>query len=339
MKWRLKEQAGLLKQLANLLEKGYSLMHSFEFSILMLKEPKKSQLQEGIEELKKGSSLHAVFSNLSFHSDILGYLYFAEQHGDIVHALRRSCTMMERKVIHASKLQKALHYPAFLLLLLTGMVLLFNSVLIPQFSSLYQSIRSPSPLSEGVLTILKFLPSLFLVFFVIVFIAVLAYYIAVKSLHPFVRMKLMMGIPIVRSFIISYNSHYFSEQVSSLLQGGLSVKEVFQFIEMQPHHSFFRWEAQEIRKLLETGEKLDDVLRNKQYYEKELPYVVTHGQASGNLGKELADYSEVAVEKVEQLVNRCLSIVQPILFSIIGIVIVMMYLAMLLPMFTMLNSM
>lgn len=337
MKWRMKEQVDLLKQLANLLEKGYSLMNSFEFAILVLKGPRKSQLQAAMEELKKGSSIHLVFTNLAFHSDILGYLFFAEQHGDIVSALRRSCTMMERKILHTSKLQKAFHYPAFLLLLLIGMVLLFNSFLLPQFSSLYQSVQS-SPISDGVIAVLRFLPFLFTVLMIGILLAILVYYTVVKKLHPSLQMKIMMGIPLFRSLLLSYNSHYFSEQVSSLLQGGLSVKEVFQFIEMQPHHSFFRWEATEIKQLLETGEKLDEVLQNRHHYEKELPYVVAHGQASGNLGKELADYSEMVIEKVELLVNRCLAIVQPILFAVIGMIVVMMYLAMLLPMFTMLDS-
>lgn len=336
--WKLSEQVVLLRQLGSLLEKGYSLWHALEFLQLYLSERRKAQLREAVEELKKGSSLHVVFTGLSFHSDLLGYLFYAEQHGDVAFALSQGSAILERKEKHLQKMKKALQYPIFLLSFLIGMVWLFNTVLLPQFSSLYHSMQTPSQLSDAILSILYALPYICIMLAGVFAAALAGYFLYFRKLDSNQQMNIWIRIPFVRGFVLSLNSHYFSVQISSLLQGGLSVREVFMLMEQQPHHSFFRSEAKEVKHLLASGEKLDSILEQRPYYEKELSYVVIHGQASGNLGKELADYSDMVVEKVENRINRLVMIIQPILFTCIGVIIVLMYLAMMLPMFQMVNS-
>jgi len=57
------------------------------------------------------------------------------------------------------------------------------------------------------------------------------------------------------------------------------------------------------------------------------------------LANELADYSEMVVEKLEARVSKLVLVVQPLLFSVIGLIVVLMYLAILLPMFQTMSSM
>lgn len=71
---------------------------------------------------------------------------------------------------------------------------------------------------------------------------------------------------------------------------------------------------------------------------KELSYVITHGQANGNLAIELGDYSDLIMEKMERKIKHMVVIIQPILFTCIGGIVVLMYLAMIMPMFQMMNS-
>jgi competence protein ComGB len=338
LKWRLDEQVILLRQLGGLLEKGYSLWHALEFLQFYLNETKKSQLKEAVEELKKGSSLHVVFTGLAFHSDLLGYLFYAEQHGNIAFALQQGSIILERKQKHLQKIKKALQYPLFLFLFLMGMVWLFNTVLLPQFSSLYHSMQMHSQFSDVTLSFLYGLPYVFVLIAVTLTIGIAVYFVYIRKLEPHQQMDIWMRIPFIRSFFLSLNSHYFAVQISSLLQGGLSIREVFVLMEKQPHHAFFKLEANQIKGLLANGERLESILAKRPYYEKELFYIITHGQASGNLGKELADYSDMVVEKVENRINKLIAIIQPLMFTLIGIIIVMMYLAMILPMFQMVNS-
>ncbi|MFD3447744.1 competence type IV pilus assembly protein ComGB [Microbacteriaceae bacterium 4G12] len=339
-KWTMQEQSMLLRRLSDLLDKGYSLWHALEFLQFHLRTKQKEQLQHAVEQLKAGRSLHSVFWSLQFHTDILGYLFYAEQHGDLAFALREGSILLERKYKHQQAMQKALRYPLFLCVFLMGIVFVFNMVLFPQFSSLYQSLQTKSSsLANGIFSFLQTLPYALVGIIVILAIVALWYMLYFRKLPPITRMNMCMKVPILKAYCRAVNSHYFSMQLSSLLQGGLSVLDALVLMEKQKHQSFFQWEAQQMKQFLTEGENLDYILQSRPYYEAELSYVVTHGQASGNLAKELTDYSEMIVERLESTINRAVLIVQPLLFTTIGVIVILMYLAMLLPMFTMMNSM
>ncbi|WP_280141353.1 MULTISPECIES: competence type IV pilus assembly protein ComGB [unclassified Bacillus (in: firmicutes)] len=338
-KWRLHEQALLLRRLGELLEKGYSLLHALEFLHFHLTPSKQIQLQDAAEEFKKGSSLHDVFYKLAFHPDILSYLFYAEQHGDIAFALQKGSSLLGRKDKHQKNMMKVLRYPFVLSLFLLGILLVFNLVLLPQFSTLYRSLHgSSTSFTDNILTVIQALP--YVMGGVVFAIGTLAliYMLYVKRLHPVTRMDICMRVPLIKMFFKLTNSHYFAIQLSGLLQGGLSILEALTLMKEQKHHLFFQCEALKIQELLTIGEHLDSIMMNRSYYEQELAYIIKHGQANGNLATELADYSEMTIEKIEEKINRVLFVIQPLLFACIGMVVVLMYLAMIMPMFQMMNS-
>ena len=69
--------------------------------------------------------------------------------------------------------------------------------------------------------------------------------------------------------------------------------------------SVLQYEANRIERQLIGGEQLQSIIAKSGYYEKELSYVITHGQANGNLGIELGDYSDLIMEKMERKLNIC----------------------------------
>lgn len=148
----------------------------------------------------------------------------------------------------------------------------------------------------------------------------------------------MLRIPLVKTFLILKHSHYFAIQLSGLLHGGLSVLQALTIIMEQKYNPFFQYEAGRIERQLIAGEPLQSIIAKSGYYEEELSYIITHGQANGNLAIELGDYSNLIMEKMEHKVKRMLVIIQPILFTCIGGIVVLMYLAMIMPMFQMMNS-
>ena len=113
----------------------------------------------------------------------------------------------------------------------------------------------------------------------------------------------MLRIPLIKTFLILKHSHYFSTQLSGLLHGGLSVLEALTIMMEQKYNPFFQYEASRIERQLIAGEPLQSIIAKSGHYEKELSYIITHGQANGNLAIELGDYSDLIIEKVEQKLN------------------------------------
>jgi competence protein ComGB len=227
----------------------------------------------------------------------------------------------------------------FLSFFLMIMLSVFNLILLPQFEMMYSSLRSTAPpLTEQILVAIKLLPYFIYIIFLIVITGFSLYIFYFRKLPPTQKVKIMIRIPLMETFLILKHSHYFSAQLSGLLHGGLSVHEALTIMMKQKYHPFFQYEAARIERQLIAGEPLQSIIDKSGYYEKELSYIITHGQANGNLANELGDYSELIIEKVEQKIKRMLFVIQPILFTCLGVIVILMYLAMIMPMFQMMNS-
>ncbi|TPV44015.1 competence type IV pilus assembly protein ComGB [Bacillus dicomae] len=337
--WSLSDQVVLLKRLGELLEKGYSLLQALEFLQFQLSLEKKVQLQHMIDGLKGGKSLHDSFHQLMFHQEMLSYLFYAEQHGDISFALQQGSSLLYKKDKYRKDMMKIMQYPMFLAFFLIIMILIFNHVLLPQVDKVYSSFGSTAPLfTEQILSAIKLLPYLILITLFIVMIGCSLYMFYFRKFPHIKQVKIMLRIPLVKTFLILKHSHYFAIQLSGLLHGGLSVLEALTIIMEQKYNPFFQYEAGRIERQLIAGEPLQSIIAKSGYYEEELSYIITHGQANGNLAIELGDYSNLIMEKMEHKVKRMLVIIQPILFTCIGGIVVLMYLAMIMPMFQMMNS-
>ncbi|MFS0822717.1 competence type IV pilus assembly protein ComGB [Bacillus sp. 1P02SD] len=337
--WTLKEQSLYLSRIGDLLDQGYSFEHASQFLLFQLPKKHSQDVTSIIETCKQGESLYTAFSKVGFHKDILGYIYFAEQHGDVSFALREGSAMLQKKLNHLDKGKKLIRYPLALLLFVGFMFTMIEKILLPQFESLFTSMSYEQTLISKLLVRLPELNRyLFLIIGLLIIISLAYYFLHFQKRPPVEKMKLLLKIPILKKVMIMYNSHFFSVQLSNLLKGGLSIFQALTMFEQQLHSPFFREEAKEMKMLLRAGNRFEEILRVRKYYEADLAMIILHGQSNGNLASELQHYSQYVMEKAEEKVTRLLAIVQPILFVIIGVIIMLMYGAIMIPMFQLLNG-
>ncbi|WP_027407783.1 competence type IV pilus assembly protein ComGB [Anoxybacteroides tepidamans] len=337
--WSLEEQGKFLLQLGKLLDKGYSLSQAIEFLEIQQPVSRKRDLQKCLSSLYSGLAFHKALEPLSFHSEALGYLFFAEQHGNLAQGLIEAGHMLNSKVRYLQRFQKALSYPLCLLCMMVLMLLFIQQTLVPQFTHLSSSFYSHRSSSSYVLLhVISILPSAFFTACLIAGIAIAGSMSMFTRLSPIARVNMWVKIPIIRVVARQYYTHLFALQLSHLLRGGLSIYESLQVFEKQRNVSFLRAEGSAMKEQLAQGDKLEHIVASRRYYEKELMLVIRHGQSNGELAKELFHYSEFVFEKMEETIEKWTDIVQPVLFSFIGLLVISMYLAILLPMFETINE-
>ena len=97
-------------------------------------------------------------------------------------------------------------------------------------------------------------------------------------------------------------------------------------------------EGQEISKGIQQGLNLSEVLKDLQCFEKNLIIFVEEGEKKGRLEIEMKLYSEMILSQIEQLIHLIIKFIQPIVFSLIAILIVSLYLVIMLPMFDLMQT-
>jgi len=338
-KWSLEEQAVFLKMTGELLIRGYPLAEALESVTLHLPLYRRKEIREGLEVLKEGYPFYLILQRLKFEEHLIGYVFFAEKHGGLATAFIEGSKMVQKRANDFSKLKKLFVYPLFLISTTLILWVFVQKYLLPRFSSLYTSMNLETNAFTSIIYLLDDLfPLLFIILCVLLCVFVFYYFVKFKNLPPLHQKNLLMKIPMLSTYLRLFYTHYFSTQLSYLLSGGLSVNEALSMFEQNEHQSFYKQLAKNIKQDLRKGEKLENIIKKYLFLEKELATIVKHGQDNGKLSQELVFFAAHCLQRLEEKTDKLMKQMQPILYSVIGLLIVCMYLAVLLPMFHLLDG-
>lgn len=321
-----------------MLVEGYTLGNALEVYAIYQKEHIRRNINNMIIRLKEGNPFHEVLSEYQFPEDILSYLCMSEQR-DFANGIVASGELMRKRSEWQKRLKNTLAYPIVLFWMTAIMLFIVGKFLLPKFNVLYQSLHVPLPLVSRIIMRLIQLTPLFILF--ALSILVLSYILFVmkhRRSSAVSKIQLYCKVPIVRTFVPIYITHHLALHLGLLLHSGLSISAAFELIKKQGHFVLLQEEANRISFALLKGEKLEELFENRSLYVQELKEIFMHGQASGNLGKELILYGEVMGERFEDLVKKGFLVLQPISFVGVGLVVMMMFMSILLPMFYYLQS-
>lgn len=338
-KWSLQEQSHFLKRIGELLSRGYPLSEALESIFYQLSHRKKIQIRECIADLREGYPFYQILSKLQFNKYLIGYVYFAEQHGGLALAFQEGSEIMLKRDRDLQKLKKLLFYPFFLIVMTIVLFFFVDYLILPRFSSLFSSLKlSPNFFMKSVIIFGNVLP-IFIWLVLFSFLSVSIFYFVKFSHYSSIRQKsILSALPIVGHFLRLFYTHYFSLQISYMLSGGLSIHEALSLFEKNEKKSLYQELGVEIKMSLRKGEKLEDILLKYSFLERDLPHIIQHGQKNGKLDQELFFFSKHCLDLIEERSAKLLKTIQPFLYSVLGFMIVSMYLAVLLPMFQLLEG-
>lgn len=339
-KWQLTDQVNFLDKVGRLLKKGYNLSQAIELVSFYLPQKKHHQIKWCMDMLTEGVPLSEVLKSLSFHKDVIGYLYVAECRGDLSFGLMQSSKMLQKKLTYKQQLQKIIRYPLMLLIASILLYIGMHLFLFPQFIQLFDSMDVQAPFfTLFFIQLIKKSPY-YLVYMSIVFLLLSTFFIVKykkESTHN--KMKWLTKIPYVNHLLLLYMTYTFSVQLSSLLYGGLSIYDALSLLRKQAIHPFSKSAAFEIQIKLREGERLETVINKSPYFLKEFAGIIAHGLANGVLPKELNDYGELILEKLEMSLNKNIASIQSWMYVSVGFTVVIMFLSIMLPLFQLINGM
>ena len=338
-KWPVAEQARFLKRSGELLSRGYSLAEAIESMTFYLEKKRKEEVKRSIEKLREGFPLYLILAELKFKKDLVSYVYFAEQHGGLARTLTEGSDMVLKREADYQRLKRLAAYPIFLVMLTLILFFFVNKILLPKFDSLFTDMNiAPNIFMETIEAAANILPfTLYFLLSLTTFLS-LYYIISFKNLHPLKQKMKLVKLPFAGKLIRLFYSHYFSVQLSYLFSGGLSVLAALTVFEQNHHEPFSRELGKDLISKLAAGQDFDRAVGEYPFFEAELSKIIRHGQKNGKLDQELYFYSRHCLKELEEKTEKTLKTVQPILYSFIGLLVVSLYLAILLPMFQMMKG-
>lgn len=334
-----KYDAHFLIKLAGLLQNGFTMRQALTFLTEQYDVIKQSDRKILLELIDEGTSLSAVLKYLGFSKSIIMQVSFAEIHGEIIMNLQQSGEYLNTRRRTVQQLVKTLQYPLVLVCIFIIMLVLLNYTVIPQFNELYSAMQADKTLLVNILTLtLNYLPYAALAALLAVFLFALMVLTIVNIKNTELAAKLLLKIPVVKTYFKYYVTYRFSREFGYFLNNGLEVKEIILLFKTQTINRYLSLLAQTIEQQLLYGISLGAAIEELDMLDRRLAVFVNHGEYNSNVGQELIIYSEYSLENIIIKIESLTKKIQPLIFLILGLLIVCLYLVIVLPIFNMMSS-
>lgn len=331
--------AEFLKKLAHLLNNGFTQKQALiflveQYEVLNIKD--KTELLELIED---GKNLEEILTYIGYSPAILAQIRFSAVHGDLINILESCYSYITKRRQTIQSLMKSLQYPIILISIFIVILIALNYTVIPQFNTLYEAMGTHKSNLMTILTfMLNVLPKIVLVIISIAMIFLMYISIILRSNNIELKQSHLLKLPIISTYY-KYNVTYkFSRELGLMLSNGIESKEIVNILKNQNLDNELKFLGQTIEKLLLSGFSMSEAVKQIPLIDQRIIPFIQHGEYNSNVGKELSLYSEYVLEgiifKLEKLTKR----IQPIIFVILGLLVICLYLVIVLPVFQMMSD-
>lgn len=332
----IQNQLLMMTRLCTLLDAHYSLKEAL--IIMRFNTSHKKTIDHILQSLSNGHTLDSTLKRLSFHPQIVSHTYYGLLHGELASGIHQALELIKKKHQLKQQLVKTIRYP---LVLISGFLLMLYFIqhyIYPNFLQLFSTGQS----EPTVITLALFLVSkLFVILrFSLIFLLLLSIisFIVYRQTSVKQQMYLIRCMPRLLRICAYYNSVTFAMHYKSLLAAHFSAKEALGHLIDSNNNSYFSQSVSELADSLAGGSTLYNSLIQHDFFNEKLSYLFMTNEAHQLLTTSLNIFVKEAIDDTTFMIEKTLQYIQPIIFSLIAVSIVLIYLSLLLPMIDMMQT-
>ncbi|HCO44783.1 MAG TPA: type II secretion system protein F [Gammaproteobacteria bacterium] len=327
------------RQLATMLEAGVPMVSSFDIIGRGHDNPAMTELLMDIKgQVEGGLSLHEA---LAKHPRQFGELYVnlvaaGEQAGILDDVLGKLSVFLEKTEALKRKVRSAMFYPAAVVavgFIVTAILLVF---VIPQFESLFQGFGADLPaltrfvvdLSEG---FRQWWWTATLTVIAAVVIAFQAYQRS-EGFRDFLD-RVVLRIPLIGEIVRKGTVARYARTLSTMFAAGVPLVEAMESVARAAGNVVYEKGIRSVRDEVATGSSLHVSMENSGLFAHMVNQMVAIGEESGSVDHMLGKVADFYEDEVDQMVNRLTSLMEPLIMSVLGVIVGGLVIAMYLPIF------
>jgi len=296
-----------------------------------------SQLDDVSNRVKTGESLSAAFEAQSgFPVMYTTTLLAGERSGNLIEVLERYVTFQRISLTFRKKMTASLVYPAVLLSLVSGLMFFMFAFVVPEFAVLYDQMGSKLPaMTMMLLSFGKTLNhNLVWILLGVVGVAAGIYRFATTDRGRDFIDTVRVRMPVFGKIWLKYQVALFSRTLSTLLTGGLPLVPS---LETAARSISSRRVSRAVMGSITTvreGRSLAEALSETKVFPDLASEMITVGEQTGALPQMLNSVSEFFEEDVATALSAALTLIEPAILIIMGVVVLFILISLYLPIFS-----
>lgn len=330
----------ITRQLATLISAGQPLESAY---LTVSKQTQKTQVKRILLAVRaRILEGHALSEALSDFPQIFDTLYCAsihagEQSGLLDQVMERLADYLEARQALQQKTTLALIYPVLLSVVALSLVSVLLIFVVPQIVQVFEGFDQELPaITQLLITISTFSRQYGLTVFAGLGVAMLIYAQLMKiNQFRIIRDRLVLAVPFVNYLVRLSNTSRFTRTMSILVTSGVPALDAMKIssrvIINQPMKAAVLKAADRVRE----GELISTTLAQTTYFSPMVLQLIANGEASGKLGDMLKRSAKVEEDEFSRITAIFIGLFEPAMILLMGLVVLAIVLAILLPIFDM----
>ena len=332
------ENALFTRQLSTLISSGTPL----EEALLTISQHSEKQKTKSLvlsvrSALLEGQSLSNSFANFpkAFDELYCSTVDAGEQSGHLEAVLERLADYSEARQETMQKVKVAMFYPAILLLMAVLIVSGLLAYVVPQVVQVFDGNEQKLPyLTVAILALSDFLQANWLYLLVGIMGTIFVYKQALKNELVQTQNDLfLLKIPVIKKFIKTKNTVQFTRTLSILSSSGVPVLQAMSIaasvIGNRPMREAVKVAAAKVRE----GASIYKSLEQSNMFPPLALHLIASGENSGELDVMLERAAEFQERELNSLIAILVGVFEPVVILVMGVAVLLIVLAILLPIF------
>jgi type IV pilus assembly protein PilC len=326
------------QELATLLKAGMPLVQSLDLLKRRDDSPVvRSVLDDVHERVRGGAALSEAFAA---HGELFPSIYTAsllagERSGSLDEVLRRFVEYTKVVSTLKRKTLSALVYPAILISLAVVLVAIIVLKVIPAFSDFYSGFGAQLPLATRVIVAFSDVVRNQLMTVMVVLVGgAIAFYLWVKQPGQRARFdRAILHVPMLGEIATKFSTSQMARTLATLLGGGLPLVSALEIAARSVGNQFIARELDVVGARVREGVSFAAALEARRVFPDVAVKMAEVGESTGALQDMLNTVADFYDEEIATKMERFVTLVEPALLVIMGIVIAGLLLALYMPLF------
>ena len=331
------------RQLATMMKAGLPLMQAFEIVARGHSNPSMTEmLMQVRSDVEQGSALGKSFSKYPKYFDrFYCNLVSAGESGGVLESLLDKLAVYKEKTqAIKKKVKTALTYPIAIIVVAIALIFIMMMFVLPAFKEVYANMGAELPrLTQLVMN----LSDLFVDYGWIMIILLIVSAFGLYKLHeksPTFQKRidaLILRLPVFGTIVRKATIARWARTTSTLFAAGVPLVEVLDSVAGASGNILYEEATQDIRAKVTQGLSLTSSMQSTDMFPNMVIQMAAIGEESGSLDDMLNKAAEFYEDEVDNSVSRLSALMEPIIMVVLGSLIGILLIAMYLPLFNLGN--
>ncbi|HVZ11597.1 MAG TPA: type II secretion system F family protein [Patescibacteria group bacterium] len=330
------EKLGLISNFATMLAAGIAILEVVDSLLEDSKGNQKKILEILREDLSQGNHMSTSFEKFPkvFDKITVNLIKASEEAGTLDVTLKDLKETIKKDADFRDKIKGAVTYPAFVLVVFVGVLLMILIVVVPKISSVFIRLKVPLPLPTQILIFASNLlvqDTIYVVPGILLFIAICA--LLWKSQKSAVA-NIVIGFPVISELVKEIDLTRFTRSLFLLLNAGIPISNALELAQEVVVGSRVKAAITHSKEMVVSGKKLSEGLKEaKDVFPSIMVKITEAGEKSGSLDKSMQDASEFLDYQVSATLRTFTALLEPLMLVIVGVLVGGMMLAIIAPIY------